>query len=278
VTTYTTAPATDLDGIQSVIDIAQQATEPFPLETGRVYAVTTPRGVERIDLTGIEYKEAPDRKTGTTVVRDSASFLAYFAKHSDDNTEVYADAERLTTTAILDANTREAARWESHRLALILRRTEAWQQWIDNDGRLMKQDAFAEFIQDHLPELRTPSAAEMLEIAQSIQGVSKAEFQSGSRLSDGRRQFQYVETVTAKAGQKGQLEIPDTFVVGLVPFEGSEGYELTARFRYRIGSGGELTMGYKLERPTDTLRAAFADVVTAISSEITVPVMNGTPA
>ena len=117
----------------------------------------------------------------------------------------------------------------------------------------------------------------MLEIAQSIQGVAKAEFQSGTRLSSGERKLAYVETVTAKAGQKGELVIPETFIVGLVPFDGSEGFRLTARLRYRI-NGGPLQLGYKLERPADTLQAAFADVVKAIGEQIDTPVMNGTPA
>jgi uncharacterized protein YfdQ (DUF2303 family) len=107
---------------------------------------------------------------------------------------------------------------------LALRKTEAWEQWLALDGKLMGQEQFAEFLEDHLPELLDPAAATMLEIAQSIQAATKAEFQSGTRLSTGERQFAYVENVTAKAGQRGDLTIPETFVVGLVPFEGSEGY------------------------------------------------------
>lgn len=269
---------TNTDNAQVIVDAALRSGEPRELEAGKYYAFVTPGGLQKVDLTGPEHTGTPPRKTGTTTVRDAVSFGTYFEKHSDTNTEVYADAERLTVTAVLDAHTADAPRWSGHRLTLSLRRTEAWKQWTENDGHLMKQDEFAEFLQDHLPELLEPASAEMMEIAQSIQGVSKAEFTSGTRLSDGRRQFQYVETVTAKAGQKGQLAIPETFTVGLIPFEGSQGYKLTARFRYRISTSGELTMAYKLERPGDTLRTAFADVVTAIGEQIGVPVMNGTPA
>ncbi|MDX3019904.1 YfdQ family protein [Streptomyces acidiscabies] len=276
-TTYATAPAADLDGIQSVIDIAQQATAPERLDLGGYYTVTTPRGVERIDLTGDKYKDTPDRKAGTTVVRDAESFLAYYGKHADESSEVYADAENLSVTAVLDANTADSPRWANHRLSLALRTTDAWKQWTHLDGKLMGQEQFAEFLEDHLPELLEPSAATMLEIAQSIQGVAKAEFQSGTRLASGERKLAYVETVTAKAGQKGELVIPETFVIGLVPFDGSEGYRLNARLRYRI-NGGPLQLGYKLERPADVLKTAFGDVVTAIGEGIDVPVLNGTPA
>lgn len=276
-TTYTTAPAADLDGIQSVIDIAQQATAPHVLEIGKVHAFAVGGIVKTVDLTGDQYKDQPSRKTGTTTVRDAASFLAYWGKHSDGDSEVYADAERLSVTAVLDANTEAGgARWEGHRLHLALRKTDTWNAWLANDGKLMKQEQFAEFLEDHLAELLDPAAAEMLEIAQSIQAATKVDFKSATRLSSGQRQLEYVETMTAKAGQRGQLTIPETFVVGLVPFEGSDGYRLTARLRYRIGDG--LTMGYRLETPGDTLRTAFADVVKALAEPIEQPVMNGSPA
>jgi uncharacterized protein YfdQ (DUF2303 family) len=268
---------TDIDNVQTIVDTTLRSAPPVVLELGKVHAFHTPVGVQKFDLTGPEHTGVPPRKSGTTTVRDSASFTEYFGKHADDNTEVYSDAERLTVTAVLDAHTATEARWSGHRLTLALRQTEAWKQWLALDGKLQGQEAFAEFLEDHLPELLEPSAATMLEIAQSIQGVAKAEFQSGTRLQSGERKLAYVETVTAKAGQKGELVIPETFTVGIVPFEGSDGYQLTARLRYRI-NGGPLQLGYKLERPTDILRTAFADVVGAIGEQISVPILNGTPA
>lgn len=268
---------TNVDNIQAVIDTAVRATDPTKLEPGKVYGWLAPTGqVHKIDLTGDEYRDTPARKTGTTTVRDVPSFLAYFGKHADEHTEVYADAEQLTITAVLDANTNDSARWGRHRIHLALRTTEAWRQWAEHDGKLMSQEVFAEHLEDHLAELVNPTAAEMLEIAQSFQATSKAEFASSTRLASGQRQFQYVETATTKAGQKGQLTVPETFEIGLVPFEGSVPYKLTARFRYRIHPDG-LRLGYKLDRPHDTRAAAFGDVLAAVAEAIEQPVMNGSP-
>ncbi|MGH3585789.1 MAG: DUF2303 family protein [Pseudonocardia sp.] len=262
---------------QTIIETALRTAPPAELEPGKVYAFHTPDGVHKVDLTGPDFTGTPPRKTGITTVRDSDSFLAYFDKHSDVHSEVYADAERLTVTAVLDAHEPDAPRWSSHMLKLALRETEAWRQWLNLDGKLISQEQFAEFLEDHLPELLEPAAADMLEIAQSFQATTKVDFQSGTRLATGQRQFEYVETTTAKAGQKGQLTIPETFVIGLVPFEGSEGYRLTARLRYRI-IDTQLRIGYKLDRPGDIRDTAFRDVVTAIGEQIDQPVMNGTPA
>lgn len=262
---------------QTIVETALRTAPPAELEPGKVYAFHTPAGIHKVDLTGDEYRDAPRRKAGLTTVRDADSFRAYFDKHSDMHSEVYADAERLTVTAVLDAHEPDAPRWSSHMLKLGLRETEAWRQWTNLDGKLISQEQFAEFLEDHLPELLEPAAADMLEIAQSFQATTKVDFQSGTRLATGQRQFEYVETTTAKAGQKGQLTIPETFVIGLVPFEGSEGYRLTARLRYRIVDT-QLRIGYKLDRPGDIRDTAFRDVVTAIGEQIEQPVMNGTPA
>ena len=268
---------TNTDNAQVIVDTALRSGTPHDLETGKYYAFVTPGGLQKVDLTGPEHTGIPPRKSGTTTVRDAASWLAYYGKHAVEASEVYSDSERLTVTAVLNAHSVDEASWGDHRLVLALRTTDAWQQWLRNDGQLLDQETFAEFLEEHLPELLEPASADMLEIAQSIQAATKVDFQSGVRLSSGQRQFQYVETQTTKAGQKGQLTVPETFVIGLVPFEGSEGYKLTARLRYRITDRG-LRMGYKLERPADTLRTAFADVVNTIDGDIEASVMNGTPA
>jgi uncharacterized protein YfdQ (DUF2303 family) len=268
---------TNIDNAQVIVDTALHAARPVELEPGKIYGYHTPNGVKTVDLTGDQYKDQPARKTGTTTTRDAVSFLAYWTKHSDESSEVYADSERLTITAVLNAHTGDAPRWADHRLHLALRPTTAWQQWTQQDGQLMDQETFSEFLEDHLPELLEPDSATMLEIAQSFQAVQKVDFQSATRLSSGQRQFQYVETATTKAGQKGALEVPETFVIGLVPFDGSDGYKLTARLRYRIGQNG-LRLGYKLERPDEVRRTAFADVVKKVGEQIGTAVMNGTSA
>jgi uncharacterized protein YfdQ (DUF2303 family) len=263
--------------LQAVIDTAVRTTQPAELEPGKFYAFRTPDGIRQIDLTGDEHKTAPARKRGTTTVRDAASFATFWAKHSDDASEVYADADRLSVTAVLNADSPAAADWGDHRLILSLRETDAWKQWAANDGKLLPQEQYAEFVEDHLPQILKPAAAEMLEIAQSINGTVKAEFTSGTRLATGQRQLSYVETVTAKAGQKGTLVIPETFTVGLVPFEGlTEGYQITARLRYRI-EGDRLRIGYKLDQPGNAHAKAFQDIVSTVAEQIDTPILNGTP-
>lgn len=268
---------TDLE-VQPIATLAQQALAPKDVEPGGIYLVATANGdVRQFDLTGPQYTGAVARKTGTTTVRDAASFLTYYAKHKDDATEVYSDVEALSVTAVLNAHAAADADFGDHRLILGLRRTKAWQEWLALDNKLVDQDRFANFLEDQLPYLETPDAATMLEIAQSIKATTKAEFQSSSRLQSGERKFAFVEDTKASAGAKGDLAIPETFTIAVPPFEGAAAYKMTARFKYRLG-GGSLALGFKLEQPEERAKAAFADVLGAIAEGIDTPVLNGTPA
>jgi uncharacterized protein YfdQ (DUF2303 family) len=278
VTNYTSAELVSAPGeAQAIIDTAVRTLTPHELEPGSVYAFNTPTGVHQVDLTGPQYTGELPRKTGRTLVRDAASFLTYYAKHKNDATEIYSDVEQLSVTAVLDAHSADEPGFGEHRLHLALRRTKAWQEWLDLDGKLVDQDRFANFLEDHLVHLVEPDAATMLEIAQSIKATTKAEFQSSSRLQSGERKFAFVEDTKASAGTKGDLAIPETFKIAVPPFEGADVYSMTARFKYRLG-GGQLALGFKLEQPEERVKAAFADVLTEIASGVDTPILNGAPA
>jgi uncharacterized protein YfdQ (DUF2303 family) len=235
--------------VQAVAELARTGAAPKDVEPGQIYLVATADGdVKTIDLTGPEHTGQLARKTGRTTVRDATSFLTYYAKHHDDASEVYSDVEALSVTAVLDAHSADEPGFGEHRLHLQLRRTKAWEEWLNLDNKLVSQDTFANFLEDHLPELVEPDAATMLEIAQSIKASTKAEFQ-----------------------------IPETFAIAVPPFEGADAYRMTARFKYRIDRG-QLALGFKLEQPEERAKAAFADVLAAIDEGIDTPILNGTPA
>lgn len=277
-----------LGNAQAIIETATRAADPVPLDEGkRFYSIALPDGHVLVDLERerTTLLDRPRRKTGTYKVHDADSFLAYIGKHGDQGTEVWADSVNAVLTGVLNAN--EAgdyldARHEDHRVVYGVQHTDAWKAWIANDGRLLDQVSFAEHIEARSIDVIQPSAAEMLELAQTFQAKTKVDFESSQLLSSGERQFEFRETTDAKAGRKGTLSIPTEFSLALTPFEGADPFKVKARFRYRINDGG-LSLGYRLERPNDVLREAFLSVVTKVQSAladdaypITTPVLRGT--
>lgn len=268
------------DNIQAVIDTARASTVPHQVEVGQVYLLANGHGgVDRVDLTGDEYRAAPRFKIGKVIVRDAASFIAYWEKHSDDGSEIYADRKAGTVTAVLDAHADDAPRFGRHRLALELRHTDAFLAWQQRSGKLQPQVAFAEFIEDHRADIASPPAADLLELAQTFQATTKVTFRSGTALKSGQRQLTYVEEQNATAGSKGQITIPDEFQLALPIYEGAEVADaVTARLRYRIDGDGKLGLMFILDQLTEVVNAAFEGVVALLDDQVSVPILRGVPA
>jgi uncharacterized protein YfdQ (DUF2303 family) len=267
--------------VDQIADLAREGTEAEQLQPGGYYAFRLRDRVHEIDLTGERYQDRPRRKVGTVRVTSVQSFTDYWLKHSAaDISEVYADRAALTVTAVLDAHgaPADATGWGQHRLVLTLKHSAALRAWLDADGRLMPQEAFAEFLDDNRADIHSPPAAEMLEIAQTIEGTSKVDWQAGHRLVDGQRRIGYIETNTARAGQKGELAIPTVITIHVPVFDrATQAHELEARFRHRIDSGS-LKLGFKLARPGDVVTSAFDHTVSRLAIACGATVMWGTPA
>lgn len=275
----------------AVIQIAQEAARAqaagIPVEAGKMYAFPTADGVELVDLDTDKYTNrlpVPQRKTGTVTVEDVDSFAAYYDKHGDAHTETFVDVERRRITAVLDAHTPGAPRWGQHRLVLQLQATDAWKAWMGNDRKELTQQAFAEFIEDHLVDIQEPIAADMLEIVTTFQAQTKVNFGSAVRLSDGTRRLTWEEDTTASAGAKGNLVVPTTFKIAVKPLElpVADGEDpvywgISARFRYRV-QGGQLKVAYLLEEPSAIMRDAVLAVVGQVEAGLAVSVLRGNPA
>jgi uncharacterized protein YfdQ (DUF2303 family) len=267
--------------MQAVIDAARIGDSVRIGETHLAFPLPEGGHVQMIDVEAAlsPYMAHPRRKTGTYRVHDAASFAAYLYRHGTEDTEVWSDSRGSKIVGVINAHEAAsgpvgapgpAAGWGDHRVVYAVEQTKAWQAWIARDGQLLSQSDFAELIEDRAVDIVRPAAAEMLELAQTFQATIGVEFGSSKLLSSGERQLEYRETVDAKAGRAGKLEIPRDFDLALIPFEGAKPFRITARFRYRI-TDGTLRVGYRLTRPDVVLREAFESVVTEVAG------LDGTP-
>ena len=124
----------------------------------------------------------------------------------------------------------------------------------------MTQSEFAEWIEDNMADIQDPGAAQLLDVATTIQATTGINFSSAKRLQNGQVQLQYTETIEARAGATGALEIPREFTLGLRIFKNGGGYLLKARLKYRLHSGG-VKFHYELDRPERSVEDAFAGYV-----------------
>ena len=249
---------------KTIARIAQQAASAEEIYPGKLYLIAAPDGaISQIDTDA--YETRPRAKLLNQTVAEFLSFAAYLNKHGiEGETEISAHETEGIFSAVIDAGTDEEAGWRRHLVKLTLTPSDEWKTWTALSGKLVTQEQFAEFIEDNARNVVTPSSAELLEVAQSLQVKRGVDFESGTRLSDGNVQFGYRETTTASAGTAGSLTIPATLELALAPFRGGEPYRVPATFRYRLNEK-RLSLGFKLQNADQVRRDAFAEVAIQVS-------------
>lgn len=269
------------ENIQAVIDTATRAAEPKALDNDtELYAVVVPDG-NSLELIEVEsylapYKDHPRRKTGRISLTTAASLTQYVNTHKVAGSEIFADWRRRQAVAVLDDHAETDAGWGEHRATLTLVATPEWKRWDERDGLWMNQAEFAEHITDTAADVVAPDTADLLEMAETFSASKSVQFKSGHRLKDGQRQLTYVENIDASSGTHGDVTIPDTILLKLAPFDGADAVEIGARVRYRI-DGGNLRIGYVLDRPDLVLRGAFDQVVAGVEEQTGITALRGTP-
>ena len=252
---------------EAVAHIAYAASEAETLDPGVIYAHTDTDGSYTVFDTDA-YAQHPRCKTGADRVTNVEHFIAYLAKHANPDTELWGNTTRGTVKAVINAHGPNGAPagWGDHTAELSLTCTNDWADWSCIDRQWMSQADFAEHVEDHLANFLAPTAADMLELAQHFKANRSVEFEAGHRTKSGATTLVYRETDKARAGVKGDLEIPDRLELKIAPWRGFNEYKVDARFRYRI-TNGQLAMSVALERPHDILDAAFEHVTKQIEEE-----------
>lgn len=248
---------------ESVLDLAMKVKPVIEIEEG-LYAILQPSvgdGAAGYSVVSTEqYGASPRRAKATRTVGRVESFVQYLERHGTDSTEVFADLRGARVVGVIDSHHRDLPGWEGHRVSLVLEQSVAWQTWTAHNGQWLDQLAFAELIEQRMIDVADPDGGTLLEIVQSFHATTDVQFKSGTRLNSGEIQFTYEETQEARAGRKGDLTIPDHFVLVMRPYVGGPAYRIRASLRYRVKPDG-IKLGFVLERPEEVLEAAFKDVV-----------------
>lgn len=264
--------------VPAIIEAAQAATKPHDLGAGFYYSHGQ---VINLNPELEKLAETPRRAKGTYRPATLEAFIAYVAEtKASKGLSIWVEptpAAPKVVALLNDHDGIDGPAWRDYRVETALELTEEWRHWIGKDDQLMPQAAFAEHVEDGIAEILEPDAAKMLEIAQSIQLATSATIRNAQRLTDGRVKFTYDEEIEGTAGESGEYAIPTEFKLLIAPFLGEETREIGARFRYRHNRGGEILIGYKLNRPNQVLLDALEKVVEQLRAEFGEKVYMGAP-
>ena len=268
------------DAIVELVDLGRLGSSLQQLPDGGVPFVVIPATAKVQDFSALveERLTNPRRKIGTAKVLDASSFNEYFTLFRDENSRIFADETATRIVGVLDYHEvgEGKPRFGQHRVELALRFSEEWSTWGAKDGNKQTQMDFAEFLEDNAPDVVSPDAATMREVATDLRAKTDSDFGSAIRVQNGSVKFGYSEQTKGTFG-KGDMEIPERFLIAIPVYIGTERVQLTARLRYRI-NGGKLTFWYDLLRAEQASRDAFAAIYDTIADSLQVKIINGSSA
>lgn len=206
--------------------------------------------------------ERPFAKRADRVFADVDSFVEYVLKHAEpDATNVFVTppgrAWNAFVEAVIDDHSKGEAGWGDHRATLSLPQSDQLATWNKQDGGMLGQIEFAEFIEANMADIVEPDASTLLEVVSSLQSTNKVSFDSAVRLDNGQVQVRYSEEISATAGRQATLDIPQEFKIAVPVFEYGPRYAIRARLRYRV-KDQRLVLAYILDRLDDIVRNALA--------------------
>lgn len=259
------------EAINQLVTLSQALGKPFNHPQVTAPLALVPDGVSLENLE--KHLPFPTRTRQHLKALDAASFIAYVTRFASESTSVFCNGpEGRTFRAVLDYHQPDMPAWGDHLVTYCCPLTVEWGRWKEFDRKRLPQAEFAEFIEDNVKDIvdngpGTPSAADMLEISRTLEAKKNIAFRQGVRLDNGQVQLTYNEQIDGRAGETGQLNIPEQFFIGIKPFLGGDAFLVAARFRYRI-TEGRLQMWYELVRPDKVLEEAYAAVRQQIADGI----------
>jgi uncharacterized protein YfdQ (DUF2303 family) len=215
----------------------------------------------------------PLRIKQEVVLYDTDSFIGYVKEFMTGSTLVFFDVQQETFLAAFDYHEIDKPSWNEHSAAFKPRRSVEFTAWMDSNRKQMTQVEFARFLEENLPDVVEPNSAELLQVALTFEAKKSVEFASGVRLANGQIQFQYDEVVRG-AAQKGTIEIPEKFVLGIPIHVNGPAYRIDVRLRWRLQEG-KVVFWYEVVRPHRFIEHALKEISQRIATETALPLLAG---
>lgn len=243
--------------------------------------VVVPEGFTAQPLEHAGYAPLPDHIRQTVELHDAKSFIEYVTLFKCVRTRVFASVpkggllESPRFEAIFDFHEPviNLATRCTHRAKYTCPLSLAWQTWAGIHGKALSQREFVDFVDDNIPDIVSPKAAQVLELARDFNAHTEVKFASKVNPITGGVSLNYQEE-TDSGTATGQLKAFDRIGLVIPIFEGGDPVPVEAKVQW-VPRDGKLAVTVKLFRPSETKRTAFAEMAAAIQDAIGITVLNG---
>jgi uncharacterized protein YfdQ (DUF2303 family) len=139
----------------------------------------------------------------------------------------------------------------------------------------MSQEAFADFIDEHFPDLigeeGFPQPMAILEMARNLTINTRGTFTKQLHPTTGD-----INLVCRQETESTSTVVPRAFLLAIPVFIGGERWRVEARVKVRVNEG-RAHIGYELHRADEIRRGAFEQVRDAARAQTSLPVFAGSP-
>ena len=244
-----------------------------------------------------EYRTAPERRKGTAVFSDLASFIAHANRFRDADSVVFANDSRTSPslTSVLDyhrATAEGAPRFGQHRGSYAFPLSDEWKAWTEQNAKAMTQAEFARFIEDRLVDVMDPASlteggsaahwagrlgvtfatpSQLLELSRGLAAKVSSHVRGSHDTASGTKEVMFASEVTDPNG--APLPVPGAFLLSIPVFKRGDLYPVPVRLRFRIKES--VTWSYELARVDAVFEHAFAEACDHVAKLTTLPVLRG---
>ena len=295
----------DGDAVKNVATLARQGVDVQQIEISEdtvrakpILLIAVPDGEGGVSLQSAkpfldEWRTAPERTKGTARALTLDSFVALVDRHKSEDTVIFGnlDAAQPSLLSVIDYTTLDHdPTFGQHRVAYGFPISPEWKIWSGADGKTMKQESFALFIEDHVADITSPLDQEvstfewlfrtkfavpsdMMQLARGLEICVEGKFKEIRTLQSGEAEVTFEEVHKTGAGEK--LIVPGLFVVNIPLFVGGERERVIVRLRYRKVDG--IVWIFQLYRADVVMREALERALIDVGERTSLPCFEGTP-
>lgn len=267
---------------------------PNDLLTGKVPLLVTKAGqVASLKKLLDEYRDEPERKSGTATMLRIESFIAHVNRHKNGDSALFAwdKGDKVSLRCVFDYHALDGQpRFGVHRSAYEFPFSDEWLAWTGANGKVMSQAEFAEFIEARVVDMLDPSVAgnsqkklaetigcwfatpaRMLELSRGLVVHVNGRVRQQVSLGSGETQFNFATEHTDEKG--APLKVPGALLLGIPVFRGGAPYQVAARLRYRAKES--VSWFFELHGHDKVREHAFGEACERATKETGLPLFFG---
>lgn len=216
--------------VATAIEAGMKCAGVSMVEIGGVPHAIVPAGVS------LKKKERllphPIRVRAEHVFEEPGSFCNYVKIFRAAGTRLYGWLDSFTFRAVLDDHTADQAQWGDHVAEIQLRASPEWDAWMKACSGALSQQDLADFLEDHLEQIASPDASDVLTDIRHIHVTSNTRCESVQREGGDIAFTLATETSAGTKTERGR--IPSKLVLMIAPFRSWDPVQMTVNLTYSL--------------------------------------------